>query len=133
MSTPVYGVLYPAMLRHGRTFAKREKVRRRVKFNETWPFPIGVARGPLRAMVFFLTIRWLELFDGGLLEAIASSGIAVFPSLRMGVTSTGSHMIGVYTSSEICIRALTFAAAKIAFTLSEISGPIPSPGIKVTV
>jgi hypothetical protein len=28
-------------------------------------------------------------------EAIASSGIAVLPSLRIGVTSTGSHMIGV--------------------------------------
>ena len=28
-------------------------------------------------------------------ETIASSGIAVFPSLRIGVTSTDSHTIGV--------------------------------------
>lgn len=42
VSTPSYGVLYPAMERHGRTLAKRLKVRRRVKLRETWPFPIGV-------------------------------------------------------------------------------------------
>lgn len=41
------------------------------------------ARGPLRATKFFLT------------ESIALSGIAVLPSLRIGVTSTDSHSIGV--------------------------------------
>jgi hypothetical protein len=43
------------MERQGRTLAKSEKVRRRVKFSETCPFPIGVAKGPFKAIVFFLT------------------------------------------------------------------------------
>lgn len=43
------------MERQGRTFAKRENVRRRVRLRETWPFPMGVARGPFNAIVFFLT------------------------------------------------------------------------------
>ena len=33
---------------------------------------------------------------GSVPEAIASSGIAVLPSFKIGVTSTGSHRIGVY-------------------------------------
>lgn len=41
------------------------------------------ARGPLRATRFFLT------------EVIALSGIAVLPSLMIGVTSTDSHSMGV--------------------------------------
>lgn len=40
------------------------------------------ARGPLRATRFFLT------------ELMALSGIAVLPSLMIGVTSTGSHSMG---------------------------------------
>jgi hypothetical protein len=43
------------MDRHGRTLANNEKVLRKVKFSETWPFPTGVARGPFKAIVFFLT------------------------------------------------------------------------------
>ena len=69
---------------------------------------MGVARGPLRATVLLRTL------------AMASSGMAVLPSLIMGVTSTSSHSIGV------------FAAVKISLTEREISGPIPSPGIRVT-
>lgn len=69
---------------------------------------MGVARGPLRATVLLRTL-W-----------IATSGMAVLPSLMTGVTSTSSHSIGV------------LAAAKICLTEREISGPIPSPGIKVT-
>ena len=68
VSTFSYGVLCPLIDRQGRTLAKREKVRRRVKFNETWPFPTGVANGPLSAIVFFLThsIRnTLFLGEGG--------------------------------------------------------------------
>lgn len=42
------------------------------------------ARGPLRATRFFLT------------ELIALSGIAVLPSLMIGVTSTDSHSMGAY-------------------------------------
>ena len=66
------------------------------------------ARGPFRATKFFLTL------------SMAASGITVRPSLSMGVTSTGSHLIG------------TFAAAKMSLTACEISGPMPSPSIKVT-
>ena len=64
---------------------------------------MGVARGPFKAILFFVTKRQLQE-DGGRErgpEAIASSGIAVFPSLRMGVTSTGSHRIGVYNYTSI--------------------------------
>ena len=43
---------------------------------------LGVARGPFKATVFFLT------------EAMAASGMAVLPFLRMGVTSTSSHSMG---------------------------------------
>ena len=67
-------------------------------------------------------------------EAIALSGIAVLPSFRMGVTSTDSHLIGHYTIIIVLQSvSFTFAASKIISTLSEISGPIPSPGIIVTV
>ena len=46
--------------------------------------------------------NWMQLEDrrgegeGDEPDAIASSGIAVFPSFRIGVTSTGSQIIGVY-------------------------------------
>lgn len=51
-STLSYGVLYPTIDLHGLTFAKRLNVRRRVKLSETWPLPMGVAKGPLSATVF---------------------------------------------------------------------------------
>lgn len=41
------------------------------------------ARGPLRATLFFSML------------VIAASGMAVLPSLMIGVTSTGSQEIGV--------------------------------------
>lgn len=66
------------------------------------------ARGPLSATKFFLTL------------SMAASGITVRPSFSMGVTSTGSHLMG------------TLAAVKMSLTAWEISGPIPSPSIKVT-
>jgi hypothetical protein len=87
------------MLTQGLTFANNPNVLLNVKFNETCPFPIGVARGPLSATVFFLT------------EALT----------KVGVTSTSSHWIGA------------LAALKMDLTDSAISGPIPSPGIRVTV
>lgn len=53
---------------------------------------------------------------------MAACGIPIFPSACLtGVTSTVSHWIG------------TFAATKICWTAAEISGPIPSPGIRVTL
>ena len=89
------------MDRQGRRLAKRLNVRRSVRLSETWPLPIGVcnrrqyaplgdqlshartARGPLRAILFFLML------------SIAASGIAVLPSLRIGSTLMGSQAIGV--------------------------------------
>ena len=71
--------------------------------------------------------------DGFVPDAIAASGIAVLPSLRIGVTSTDSHLIGAYSIINSVIDSrTTFAAAKIFSTDSDISGPIPSPGINVT-
>ena len=67
---------------------------------KTW-YVLGVARGPLRAIVFFL------------MEATASAGIVETPSTIVGVTSTSSQTIG------------TLALVKIALTDSAISGPIP--------
>lgn len=40
-------VLKPSMLLQGRTFAYKLKVLRNVKFKETWPLPMGVAKGPI--------------------------------------------------------------------------------------
>ncbi len=89
------------MDRQGRRLAKRLNVRRSVRLSETWPLPIGVcnrrqyaplgdqlshartARGPLRAILFFLML------------SIAASGIAVLPSLRIGSTLMGSQAMGV--------------------------------------
>lgn len=34
---------------------------------------------------------------------MASSGMAVLPSLRIGVTSTGSHLMGAYIVSASCV------------------------------
>lgn len=62
---------------------------------------LGVASGPFSATVLALILL------------IASSGMTVFPFLRIGVTSTSSHEIGA------------LAAAKICFTDAAISGPIP--------
>jgi hypothetical protein len=47
------------------------------------------ARGPFRAILFFLML------------SIAASGIAVLPSFRIGVTSQGSHLMGVCHMSAI--------------------------------
>lgn len=41
-------VLKPSMLLQGRTFAYKLKVLRNVKFKETCPLPIGVAKGPIK-------------------------------------------------------------------------------------
>lgn len=72
---------------------------------------------------------------------MAASGIAVLPSLRIGVTSTGSHLTGacIPSSASLFLRTLpaqnplTFAAEKMSLTDWEISGPIPSPSMMVTV
>lgn len=56
----------------------------RAKFNERWPFPTGVIRGPFRPILFVLT------------DSIALDGIFIVPSGALtGVTSTTSQSIGV--------------------------------------
>lgn len=50
--------------------------------HDTAEYTLGVARGPLRATVLVLMLL------------MASSGMTVFPSFKMGVTSTSSHEIG---------------------------------------
>jgi hypothetical protein len=64
--------------------------------------------------------------------------IEVLPSFNCGVTSTGSHFTGAFNGCQIAYTPMgllvnTLAAAKISFTDCEISGPIPSPSIKLTV
>jgi hypothetical protein len=56
---------------------------------------LGVAKGPFNATVFFL------------IDLMASSGIEVLPFLRIGVTSTSSHLMGTCedTSVNILLRA----------------------------
>uniref|UniRef100_A0A6B0UHY5 Putative secreted protein n=1 Tax=Ixodes ricinus TaxID=34613 RepID=A0A6B0UHY5_IXORI len=67
-------------------------------------------RGPLRPILFLLT------------ESMAFCGMPNLPSGPLtGVTSTTSHWIG------------TPAVLKISWTEAEISGPMPSPGMSVTV
>lgn len=46
-----------------------------------------MARGPLRAIVFFL-IEWM-----------ASAGMVETPSTRMGATETSSHLMGTLAAS----------------------------------
>lgn len=56
---------------------------------------------------------------------MASSGMAVLPSFRMGVTSTGSHLMGAYEVDlvscwrvlrRVCDDFFTLAASKISLT-----------------
>jgi len=75
--------------------------------------------------VLFVGIVNVLPLSATLLALILSNaffGISVFPvtGLMTGVTSTSCHIIGA------------FAAAYICFTLFAISGPIPSPGMRVT-
>lgn len=79
-----------------------------------------------------------------LMFSMAASGMAVLPSLRMGVTSTDSQAMGV--CEERCQnrawddeagrrgreKRRTLAAAKMSLTDSAISGPMPSPSMKLT-
>lgn len=51
------------------------------------------ASGPLRATKFFLTL------------SMAASGITVRPPLRMGVTSTGSHLMGTLAAAKMSLTA----------------------------
>ena len=57
---------------------------RRARLSERCPFPTGVISGPFKPMPFSNT------------ESIAGCGMCIKPSgPRIGVTSTGSHAIGV--------------------------------------
>lgn len=83
------------------------------------------ASGPFRATLFRLIL------------SMVSSLIEVLPSFSWGVTSTGSHLTGAFDplvdARIIGFHGSTLAAAKISLTDWEISGPIPSPSIKLTV
>jgi len=57
------------------------------------------ARGPLRAILFFLML------------SMAASGIAVLPSLRMGSTLMGSQAMGVCCAVCQLIKFATLSDA----------------------
>ena len=82
----------------------------RAKLRDWCPLPTGVANGPFNPILVELT------------ESIAFCGMRNLPSTPLtGVTSTESHSIGALAASNILI------------TLADISLPIPSPGINVTL
>ena len=116
------------------------------KFKDLWPFPTGVARGLLRPSLCLCT------------ESTAACGIWNLPSGPLtGDTSTGSQSTGAYqrrinkinvlwptstnnqnkqfwkVSIYLSWQMATCAAANIFWTAAAISGPIPSPGMSVTV
>ena len=73
--------------------------------------------------------------------SIAASGMAVLPSFRIGVTSAGSHETGALENISLATQAaraqdwprhLTLAASKMSLTAWDISGPMPSPSIRLT-
>jgi hypothetical protein len=134
VSTPLYGVLYPAMERQGRTFAKREKVLRRVRLRETWPFPIGVANGPFRAIVFFLTGKAVSRGHNGGRQCTGVDCVVWDCCFSVFENWCYIHWFPYNRSlHQPLLPRNTLAALKMASTLSAISGPIPSPGIIVTV
>jgi len=62
------------------------------KFNERWPFPTGVIRGPFNPILLVFT------------DSIALDGIFIVPSGAFtGVTSTTSHSIGVYKQKNLVL------------------------------
>ena len=89
ISTFSYGVLYPTIDLQGLTLAKRLKVLRRVRFNETCHFPTGVANGPFKATPF---LRILSM---------AGAGMGTVPSTKTGVISIGSHLMGTFAAAKI--------------------------------
>lgn len=110
VSTPSYTVFTPSMLRHGRTLAYNWNALLRLRLRLTWPVPMGVAKGPFKPIP--VSRR----------RAMVSGGIPIRPSGSLvGVTGTMSQVMG------------TFAALKTFCTASEISGPMPSPGMRLTV
>lgn len=60
---------------------------------------VRTARGPLRAILFLLMF------------SMAASGMAVLPSLMMGVTSMGSQAIGVYVSLLAIVGVVSLAGS----------------------
>jgi hypothetical protein len=117
--------MYPSRLLQGLTLAYRLNSFLKARLRERWPLPTGVIRGPFKPILFRLT------------ESMAAWGMPNLPSgpwnaplkprrfcysnllTFTGVTSTDSHSMG------------TLAAAKIFCTEAEISGPMPSPGMRV--
>lgn len=66
------------------------------RLSDLWPFPTGVASGPLRPTCVLA------------MESNTFCGIVDFPSGPMtGVTSTGSQSIGACQSDESCLVKLT--------------------------
>ena len=109
-STLSKGVLIPSMFLQGRMFAYKSSSFLNLTLTERKPFPIGVVTGALSATPFFLILS-----------------ITLFGS--------GSPSVSATSAPAVCISQLIFAPAlsKISTTASEISGPIPSPFIRVTL
>ncbi len=110
MPRPLYGVFTPGSSRTGRTFAYVSKSLRSVTFALFSPKPTGVSRGP------FSITRVLAR------DAIVSSGTPEGrPFLKTSApASHSSQSMGAPAASTMRL------AARVT------SGPMPSPGSKVT-
>src|SRR5918992_2528622 len=98
------------MLYAGRTFAYRSNVFRSATLIERKPSPIGVSSGPLSAT------RWR------LMESSVQSGI--------GSPNRATPAIPASCSSQAMSAP---AASRMRTVAAVIEGPMPSPGIRVTV
>lgn len=128
-----YLVLYPGMLKHGRTLANSCSSLRRVKLRDLWPLPMGVAIGPLSPILCFCSSRLACLCNEYPCYSEACCRLTNTESkfsLLTKLLVRGSAVVPTLCSSH---WTLAPTALKTFFTDSAISGPIPSPGNKVAV
>ena len=113
-----------------------------VKFRDTAPFPTCVSKGPVRSTMLYQTdLKKYTPFSPILffcMEWMTSSGTVTCPSgVLTGATLTESQATGTcspqYNSQTSTKESFTCAALKMSITASDISGPIPSPLMSVTL
>ena len=100
----------PGYILHGRTCAYMSSDFRRPTFTERKPEPTGVVIGPLIAVPFRR------------IESITPSGSGFPPCLSM--TSAPASCTSHWNATPVASSTRRVASA--------ISGPVPSPGIRVT-
>ena len=102
--------LIPLKLFTGLKFTYRSRVCLSVTLTLLNPFPTGVVTGPFIAILFLF------------IESITCCGRGV---LYLSITPAPASTISQFISTPVAFTTLTIASAT--------SGPIPSPGINVTL